>query len=792
MKTKRNVFPEKISKKSKRRTNSIFLICCSLFFFLVSRCLPDQQTSYAKLLTLLLLTSNKSLSSENQSPIDSDPVTSNSPEDPGSENPGLIGLGPANPNSPEGPGPEDPDPSSSDSVSSGSSSPSPSSSDSVSSGSSSPSSTSSGSVSSGSSSPSPSSSGSVSSGSSSQSPSSSGSVSSGSSSPSSTSSGSVSSGSSSPSSTSSGSVSSGSSSQSSTNSGSVSSGSSSQSSTSSGSVSSGSSSPSSTSSGIVINSGPRPLSTSTGVGSITSIEISSGPYPSRPNPTSPGIGSISIVETIGSGRPSSGRTYSNPQNLEVKILSHNVSLMPTQLPGWADWGQKERAEQIASSDYIKNQDVIVFESLSDPNTRKILLDGIRSQYPYQTDAVGRTRSGWNATLGTYRQSTSADGGVVIVSQWPIEEKVQYIFNNPGCGAESSYNRGFTYVRINKNGKKFHVIGTQVQTVGPACSDLGRSARRSQFGNIKDFINTKTIPADELVLIAGDMNVTRGSIEYYEMLTNLNVSEPKYAGIPFTQDPKVNSFTALKHRGSEPVYTNYVLVSKSYFQPQVWQNLAYDPISPKIWERSNGHISYELSDSYPVYGFVYADSTTPTKSGHKRKYDQVSFVSLSRGTRIQANSKKPNGWLKADATTETEFTKFNLVQPSDPNSNPFCMESGYVRIEPSAYLNYFWNWWYSGGFAGGNGNYAYYPKFDDGSNRIQIINLDGGCLRDGSKITFKDYNTILAQQQYLTVWNEGPWNQYLFLWSSRVVNETMFYLKLDSTPARDWSADLIYR
>ncbi|MDI7173630.1 sphingomyelin phosphodiesterase [Leptospira santarosai] len=717
MKTKRNVFPEKISKKSKRRTNSIFLICCSLFFFLVSRCLPDQQTSYAKLLTLLLLTSNKSLSSENQSPIDSDPVTSNSPEDPGSENPGLIGLGPANPNSPEGPGPEDPDPSSSGSVSSGSSSPSSSSSGSISSGSSSPSSSSSGSVSSGSSSPSSSSSGSTSSGSSSQSPS---------------------------------------------------------------------------SSGIVINSGPRPLSTSTGVGSITSIEISSGPYPSRPDPTSPGIGSISIVETIGSGRPSSGRTYSNPQNLEVKILSHNVSLMPTQLPGWADWGQKERAEQIASSDYIKNQDVIVFESLSDPNTRKILLDGIRSQYPYQTDAVGRTRSGWNATLGTYRQSTSADGGVVIVSQWPIEEKVQYIFNNPGCGAESSYNRGFTYVRINKNGKKFHVIGTQVQTVGPACSDLGRSARRSQFGNIKDFINTKTIPADELVLIAGDMNVTRGSIEYYEMLTNLNVSEPKYAGIPFTQDPKVNSFTALKHRGSEPVYTNYVLVSKSYFQPQVWQNLAYDPISPKIWERSNGHISYELSDSYPVYGFVYADSTTPTKSGHKRKYDQVSFVSLSRGTRIQANSKKPNGWLKADATTETEFTKFNLVQPSDPNSNPFCMESGYVRIEPSAYLNYFWNWWYSGGFAGGNGNYAYYPKFDDGSNRIQIINLDGGCLQDGSKITFKDYNTILAQQQYLTVWNEGPWNQYLFLWSSRVVNETMFYLKLDSTPVRDWRADLIYR
>ncbi len=492
------------------------------------------------------------------------------------------------------------------------------------------------------------------------------------------------------------------------------------------------------------------------------------------------------------GQSANNRVLSNPQDSEIKILSHNVSLISTQLPGWGDWGQKERAEQIASSDYINNQDVIVFEGLSDANARKILLDGVRSQYPYQTEAVGRTRNGWNTTLGVYRQSTSADGGVVIVSQWPIEEKVQYIFNNPGCGVESSYHKGFIYVRINKHGKKFHIIGTQVQTVGPACSDLGRSVRTSQFNNIKDFINTKEIPKNELVLIVGDLNIARGSDEYYEMLTNLNVNEPKYAGIPYTQDPQVNAFAALRHRGSQPTYTNYVLVSKSHSQPEVWQNLAYDPISPKIWKRSNGHISYEFSDSYPVYGFVYADSTTPTKSGHRRKYDQVSLVSAATGKRIQANSQKPNGWLKADTTTETKFTQFNLVQPSDPNSNPFCMESGYVQVEPSAYLNYFWNWWYSGGFSGGGGNYGYYPKFDDGSNRLQIINLDGGCLQDGSRITFKDYNTILAKHQYLTVWREGTWNQYLFLWNNGVTMETTFYLRLNSAPVRDWHSDLIYR
>ncbi|WP_078125654.1 sphingomyelin phosphodiesterase, partial [Leptospira alexanderi] len=607
-------------------------------------------------------------------------------------------------------------------------------------------------------------------------------------------SGSASSGSTNSGSTNSGSASSGSTNSGSTNSGSTNSGSASSGSTNSGSASSGSTSSSSAS--IVFPS--RPANTGTG---SSSIVITYGPssgttssHPSPPGqPASTGIGSItSIVETISSGPSSSSRLRSNSQDSEIKILSHNVSLMSTQLPGWADWGQKERAEQIVGSDYIKNQDVIVFEGLSDANARRILLDGIHSQYPYQTDAVGRTRNGWNATLGVYRQSTSADGGVVIVSQWPIEEKIQYIFNNSGCGVESSYHKGFTYVRINKNGKKFHVIGTQVQTVGPACSDFGRSVRMSQFNNIKDFINTKAIPKDELVLIAGDLNIARGSDEYYEVLTNLNVNEPKYVGIPYTRDPQVNAFAALRYHNSQPIYTNYVLVSKFHSQPEVWQNLAYDPISPKIWKRSNGHISYEFSDSYPVYGFVYADSTTPTKSAHRRKYDQVSLVSVATEKMIQANSQKPNGWLKANTTTGTKFTQFNLLQPLDPNSNPFCMESGYVRVEPSAYLNYFWNWWYSGGFSGGNGNYGYYPKFDDGSDRLQIINLDGGCLQDGSRIAFKDYNTVLAKHQYITVWKEGAWNQHLFLWSNGVAGEATFYLRLNSTPVRDWRSDLIYR
>ncbi|EPG58456.1 sphingomyelin phosphodiesterase [Leptospira borgpetersenii] len=476
-----------------------------------------------------------------------------------------------------------------------------------------------------------------------------------------------------------------------------------------------------------------------------------------------------------------------PENMGIKILTHNVFLLPKTLPGWGNWGQNERAQRIVSSNYIQNQDVIVFDEAFDTDARKILLDGVRSEYPYQTDVIGRTKKGWDATLGLYRKDAFTNGGVVIVSKWPIEEKIQHVFKEKGCGADVFSNKGFAYVRIDKNGKKFHIIGTHVQAQDSGCANLGVVSRVNQFNEIRDFIDSKKIPKNEMVLIAGDLNVIKGSREYHQMLCILNVNNPKYVGVPFTWDTKTNEIAAFYYKKVKPAYLDYIFVSKSHFQPPIWQNLAYDPISAKTWT-ARGYTSDEFSDHYPVYGFIYADSSTPTKSGRKRKYDRVSFVSVATGKKIQANSEKSNAWLKVNATTETDLTKFNLVQTNDPDSNPSCMKSGHVRIESSHSLNYFWNWW----LGGGKGNYAYYPKFNDGSNRIQIINLDGGCLQDGSRVAFKDYDTISRRQYFLTVWEGGNWDKYLYLWRSHIGLREIFYLKLDSSPEINWSKKLIYR
>lgn len=59
---------------------------------------------------------------------------------------------------------------------------------------------------------------------------------------------------------------------------------------------------------------------------------------------------------------------------------------------------------------------------------------------------------WDASLGNFRSYSLVNGGVVILSKWPIEEKIQYIFNDSGCGTDWFANKGFVYVKINKEGK----------------------------------------------------------------------------------------------------------------------------------------------------------------------------------------------------------------------------------------------------------------------------------------------------------------------------------------------------
>ncbi|WP_085986213.1 sphingomyelinase [Leptospira noguchii] len=165
-----------------------------------------------------------------------------------------------------------------------------------------------------------------------------------------------------------------------------------------------------------------------------------------------------------------------------------------------------------------------------------------------------------------------------------------------------------------------------------------------------------------------------------------------------------------------------------------------------------------------------------KSKTTRKYGWVTFTSQVTGKKIQADPERPDGWLKVDASSNADFTTFTLYQDGgDPN----CIQSGPIRVEPTAYRNYYWNWW----LGGGAGNYAYYPKYKDGSNKLNLYVLKvSNCLESGDRVLFSDYDIITQDDYFVIDWDGGSWNEYLFLWKKFPrIERAYFYVQLNEGP-----------
>ncbi|WP_090775089.1 sphingomyelin phosphodiesterase [Shouchella lonarensis] len=288
---------------------------------------------------------------------------------------------------------------------------------------------------------------------------------------------------------------------------------------------------------------------------------------------------------------------------DFKILTHNVYFLPRSL--FPNWGQLERADLIADAHYMDGHDVIIFSELFDNGASNRLLNNISNQYSDQTPVLGRGRSGWDDTRGSYSSLTPEDGGVSIVSKWPILEKIQYVYKE-ACGSDWYANKGFVYVKIEKQGQMYHVIGTHMQSEDEGCATgEARSVRRSQMQEISDFIAEKDIPIEEALWIGGDLNVVKSSSEYTEMLSQLNVTAPReYTGFASTWDPATNGIAQYNYPGGESEHLDYILVEKDHAQPRNWQNQSLYVKSP-WWTVTSWFKKYtynDYSDHYPVAGF----------------------------------------------------------------------------------------------------------------------------------------------------------------------------------------------
>ncbi|MFJ1791741.1 sphingomyelin phosphodiesterase [Kitasatospora griseola] len=284
----------------------------------------------------------------------------------------------------------------------------------------------------------------------------------------------------------------------------------------------------------------------------------------------------------------------------LDVLTYNTFLMSTSL--YPNWGQAYRAQAIAGADFFQGHDVVVLQEAFDNATSDALVSKASAAYPYHTPVVGRSTSGWDATSGSYSSATPEDGGVVLLSKWPIVRKEQYVFKD-ACGSDWWSNKGFVYAQIDVSGRRTHVVGTHLQSTDSGCS-TGQAAdiRGKQLRAMKAFLDAKQIPASEPIVLAGDLNIDSHGSEYPALLSNGNLAPAGTRdGWTNSFDTADNSIASYRYPGEPKEDLDYVLYRADHARPQQYTNTVHRFHSAP-WTVSSWGTSYtytDLSDHYPV-------------------------------------------------------------------------------------------------------------------------------------------------------------------------------------------------
>ncbi|KAA1415958.1 sphingomyelin phosphodiesterase [Nocardioides humilatus] len=282
----------------------------------------------------------------------------------------------------------------------------------------------------------------------------------------------------------------------------------------------------------------------------------------------------------------------------IRVLTHNVMLMN---PIAGDFGNATRADLIAEADYVRGYDVVAFQEAFDNGPVDRLTARLRPEYPFQTPVLGRGTAGWDESTGPLLWPLRPeDGGVAVLSKWPILQQVQHIYDI-GCGFDALAAKGFVYVQLNVRGKRVHVVASHTQADDSLC--IFRSPaqiRAAQFAAIDRFLDARRIPADEQVIIMGDLNVVRSSPEYASMLSVLDsVAPTSYGGSTTSFDPETNSLAAARYPGEPGQDLDYVLQRRTNQSPGAWPNRVLAAKAP-AWNL--GDVTYhDYSDHYPLAG-----------------------------------------------------------------------------------------------------------------------------------------------------------------------------------------------
>ncbi len=266
----------------------------------------------------------------------------------------------------------------------------------------------------------------------------------------------------------------------------------------------------------------------------------------------------------------------------LNVLSYNIYMRPRSLFKNGQW---IRAQKIP--DKIPGYDVIVFQEAFDDGVRSELLKRLKKKYPHQSRILGSD------------SGVEQDGGVIMVSKWPIVSQKQKLFGNVCSSDDCLADKGVLYVKINKEIKKgeknyFHIFGTHL-------NNGNWGIQKKQLKIIRNFIGAQKIPKSEPVLIAGDMNIRKSNTNQFNAMLGIlgasYFSGNQLKGHPFSSDGPLNDLG-----DGSPSYLDYVLYSTRHSQitkasfAEVRILRSYDEWKEFAHEKA----MWDLSDHFPVY------------------------------------------------------------------------------------------------------------------------------------------------------------------------------------------------
>jgi endonuclease/exonuclease/phosphatase family metal-dependent hydrolase len=336
-------------------------------------------------------------------------------------------------------------------------------------------------------------------------------------------------------------------------------------------------------------------------------------------------------------------------NNNLNVLAYNVWAL---LPGLVSKSVSERLNLL--KDKLNGYDAIVFSELFDNSRRNTFLNALKTEYPYQTSVVDRSGS-------------LEDGGVLIVSRWPIDEESQIAFSD--CDAEDCMSaKGVIYAKINKGGNPYHIFGSHTQAW---TADKNQATRLNQFQQMRNFIDSRAISSNEPVIISGDLNVDKINFpqEYNTMLNVLNAEEvPRNGGYAYTYNGHVNNWT-----DGAPENLDYVLYSTAHLQPTSSESKVLTPRSI----HADVFTKYDLSDHFAMVGNLTFDTPVgevATSLVYKELRDARSSKCLDFEGSSPSNGKQALLWECADVV----WQKWALDQSTGllrNQANPeYCLDN----------------------------------------------------------------------------------------------------------------------